>query len=261
MATAATDIVWDRRSDRTALYALLFIVGSVMVHASGFYLLDKYVKTHPPPVVQKPVDLVMIDVRPPPPKEEPKKDEPPPPPPKKVKPPPVKVAMVKPVEIPKEVTPPPPNEEVKDPPKKVVPVVVGISMSSTTANGAFAAPVGNTMYGKTADKAVKAEDVKPYSAPKYLPAYQVDSQPEVSGEVKVPYPEEARKAEIEGTVLMKVTIDNEGKVVDVKLLKGVGYGLDEAAMAAMKRFKFKPAIKGGEAVSTTITYPYNFELP
>lgn len=262
--TTTTEPVWDRRSEKSLLLALAFIVGSVGVHVIGFSVLLHWVDAQPKAPPPRPMELVMIDVKPPPPKvEEPKKEEPPPPPPKKiVKPPPVKVAVVKPVEVPKEETPPPPNEEApKEQPQKVVPVVVGISMSSTTANGNFAAPVGNTMYGKTADKAVKPEEVKAYAAPKYMPAYQVDSQPEVAAEFKAQYPEEARRAEIEGSVLLKVTIDTEGRVVDVKVIRGVGYGLDQAAVDALKRFKFKPAVKSGEAVSTTITYQYNWELP
>ena len=79
-------------------------------------------------------------------------------------------------------------------------------------------------------------------------------------EVKIPYPEEARRAGIEGTVTLSITIDNEGKAVAAKVLKGAGYGLDEAALTAIKRFRFKPAIKGGEAVSTEMKYSYTFLL-
>ena len=41
---------------------------------------------------------------------------------------------------------------------------------------------------------------------------------------------------------------------------GPGYGLNEAAQKALLKFKFKPAIRGGEAVSTDLTYTYTFQL-
>ena len=161
--------------------------------------------------------------------------------------------MEKPPPPPPEQPPPPPNEPPPEP-TKPVPLVVGISMSSTTSAGGFAAPVGNTAYGKVGHKAKAPSEVKEYAAPKYTPIYQVDSRAEVASEVKIPYPEEARRAGIEGTVTLSITIDTEGKVVAAKVVSGPGYGLNEAARDAIKRFRFKPAIKGGEAVSTEMKY-------
>jgi protein TonB len=141
-----------------------------------------------------------------------------------------------------------------------VPLVVGISMSSTTSAGSFAAPVGNTAYGKVDTQAKPPSEVKAYSAPKYVPVYQVDSAPTVAQEVKIPYPEEARRAGIEGTVTLSITIDTEGKVVKSVVLSGPGYGLNEAARDALLRFRFKPAVKNGEPVSTEMKYSYTFLL-
>ena len=98
------------------------------------------------------------------------------------------------------------------------------------------------------------------AAPQYTPIYQVDREPEVTSEVKIPYPEEARRAGIEGTVTLSITIDPEGKVVAAKIISGPGYGLNEAARDAIKRFRFKPAVKGGEPVSTEMKYSYTFVL-
>jgi protein TonB len=208
------------------------------------------------------VELVMVEVQkplPPPPKEEPK----PPPPPKPravVKPPPVKVAEAPKPPPPQQEAPPPPNEPPPQQPPKPVPLVVGLSLSSTTSAGTFAAPVGNTAYGKVADRAADPKEVKAYTAPKYTPIYQVDSEPRVASEVKIPYPEEARRAGIEGTVTLSITVDFEGKVVAAKVLSGPGYGLNEAAREAIRRFRFKPAIKAGEPVSTEMKYAYTFLL-
>jgi protein TonB len=260
MSQAALDSPLPPR--RSSSWALAFVLVSLAAHGVGLFALSR-MKERPPAVVQKPVELVMVEVQkpppPPPPKEEPKPPEPPkakPPP----KPPPVKVAVAeKPPPPPPEQAPPPPNEPPPEP-TKPVPLVVGISMSSTTSAGGFAAPVGNTAYGKVDSTAKAPSEVKNYAAPKYTPIYQVDSEPRVASEVKIPYPEEARRAGVEGTVTLSITIDIEGKVVAAKIVSGPGYGLNEAARDAIKRFRFKPAIKGGEAVSTEMKYSYTFLL-
>ncbi|QSQ20473.1 TonB family protein [Pyxidicoccus parkwayensis] len=238
-----------------------FVAGSLALH--GLALVVLHNRRVERPVVQRPVELVMVEVQKPPPpvvKEEEPKPEPPPPPKVRVRPPPVKVAVApKPLPPPPVDAPPPPNE-TPPPTAKPAPLVVGMSLSSTTSAGSFAAPVGNTLYGRTADKAQAPKEVKAYSAPKYTPIYQVDSEPTVASEVKIPYPDEARRAGIEGTVTLSITIDNEGRVVAAKVLNGPGYGLNEAARDAIKRFRFKPAIKGGEAVSTEMKYSYTFLL-
>ncbi len=133
------------------------------------------------------------------------------------------------------------------------------SMSSTTAGGSFAIGVGNTAYGK-AGPPTDPSEVKAYRAPKYVPPGGADTQPEVISEVKGTYPEEAKKNEIEGTVLLKLTIDENGNVTEVKVIKGLGYGLDEASVAAIRKFKFKPATKDGENVVYSITYNYSWYL-
>jgi protein TonB len=241
----------------------MFLLVSLVVHGVGFVLLSR-MADRTVPTVQRPVELVMVEVpRPPPPPPPPPEQEPPKPPPKPKAPPPVKVARAEkpPPPPPPDAPPPPPNDAPPpEPSAKPVPLVVGLSLSSTTSAGGFAAPVGNTVYGKTGDRATDPKDVKAYSAPKYVPVYQVDTQPTVAAEVKIPYPDEARRAGVEGSVTMSITIDTEGRVVKAVVIKGLGYGLDEAARGALLRFRFKPAIKNGEPVSTEMKYSYTFVL-
>lgn len=238
--------------------SLPFFAGALLASLAGHGLLLLYLNARPALAsgeATKPLELVVVEVEPP-------RPPPAPEPPKvKVKPTPIKVAEAKPPpEPPEEQAPPPPNDAPPPEPPKPVPLVVGISMSSTTAAGGFAAPVGNTLYGKTADKAAAPEEVKAYVAPKYTPIYQVDSEPQLISEVKVPYPEEARRAGVEGTVTLSITIDPDGKVVAAKVLSGPSHGLNEAAREAIRKFKFRPAVKGGETVSTEIKYAYTFLL-
>ncbi len=203
--------------------------------------------------VSKPIEIEMKFIEPPQPKPEP--------PPEPVKPPPktqqVKVAIPQPKPVD---APPPPSEEAPPDDKPPPPVVIGITLDNTNAAGSFATNVGNTTMGVTSKVAVDPSSVKNYRAPKYVPAGGADTDPEVIGDVKIAYPDEAKRADVEGPVRLKITVDFEGHVSDVVVMSGPGYGLDQAAAAAMRRFKFKPALKNGEAVSTTFVYTYRFML-
>ena len=95
--------------------------------------------------------------------------------------------------------------------------------------------MGNTAYGKIDGKATDPGQVKQYQAPRYVPVYQLDREPSVLSDVKIPYPPDAKRAGIEGTVVLQVKIDEKGNVIDVKVLSGPGYGLNEAAAAAVRR--------------------------
>lgn len=269
MAEAAQQsFVYERRRDWTLWIILAFVLVSVAAHLVLFDRLHAYAQTHARKApLNTPIVVEMVEVPPPPkPEPEPPKLEPKPvpkPEPKpvpRVKPPPVKVARpVKPPPTPVD-APPPPNQEAAKAPPQPVPLVTGISMSSTSSAGSFAAPVGNTAYGQVEDKARDPSQVKAYRAPKYVPSYQLDTQPVLAGEVKIPYPPEARRAEIEGDVVLSVRIDATGAVTSVKVLKSPGYGLDEAAATAIRRTRWKPATKNGQPVETQITYNYRFLL-
>ena len=78
---------------------------------------------------------------------------------------------------------------------------------------------------------------------------------------QVPYPSAARRAQVEGTVKLLVTVGKDGRVIRVKVLKRLGYGLDEAAVRALKRARFKPAMgSDGKPMVYTIRYRYTFRL-
>ena len=235
--------------------SLWFLAGALVLSMSAHVLTMKFL---PEAMARKDkgraVEMEFYEP-PPPPKVEPP-PEPKPPEKEKIKPPAVKLAeVIKPKEV-----PPPPNQE---PPPEAVqkPVfVIGISMMSTTSTGGFAVQVGNTTYGKASDKIVDAAEVKAYAAPKYAPPGSADTEPVALGEIKVPYPEEAKKNDIEGSVLLNVGVDANGTVTSVSIIKGPGYGLNEAARDVLKRYRFKPAIKGGEPIGTNLIYTYTFLL-
>ena len=75
------------------------------------------------------------------------------------------------------------------------------------------------------------------------------------------YPEIAQEAGIEGTVVIQAFVDKKGKVTDTVVLKGIpNTGLDEAAMTAISKTRFKPAKQRDRPVGVWISIPVNFRL-
>ncbi|MCH7665166.1 MAG: energy transducer TonB [Acidobacteria bacterium] len=91
----------------------------------------------------------------------------------------------------------------------------------------------------------------------------------VGGDVKAPkklffpspqYTEIARKARITGVVIIEAIIDKQGDVTNVKILKGLPMGLDQAAADAVARWKFEPATLNGKPVAVIYNLTVNFQL-
>ncbi|MFO0722799.1 MAG: energy transducer TonB [Myxococcota bacterium] len=74
------------------------------------------------------------------------------------------------------------------------------------------------------------------------------------------YPAGARESQIEGTVRFEADIDEEGRVVAVRVLEGLGHGLDEATIEAVKGWTFEPALRCGKPVRATIKTKVSFSL-
>jgi TonB family protein len=74
------------------------------------------------------------------------------------------------------------------------------------------------------------------------------------------YTDAARKAKINGSVVVAVAINEEGGVDDVKIVRGLGYGLDQNAMDAARQSKFTPATKDGKPVPVQINMAMTFKL-
>ncbi len=91
----------------------------------------------------------------------------------------------------------------------------------------------------------------------YAPA---NAPQRLADDCRAPYPLEARNREIEGDVVLRITIDAQGIVRDVAVISGPGFGLNETAREAVKCFKFEPHVKDGAPVDFTFTYTYRFLL-
>ena len=74
------------------------------------------------------------------------------------------------------------------------------------------------------------------------------------------YTDEARTRKIEGDVLVEVVFAASGEVKVLRVVRGLGYGLDEAAETAARQIRFKPAQQGGQPVDSPAIAHIKFEL-
>ena len=75
------------------------------------------------------------------------------------------------------------------------------------------------------------------------------------------YPEKAQSMGVEGRVVVRFTVNKQGKATDVKVLHGLGYGCDEEAARVIRDAVFKPIVNTkGYVVSRTFTTPLTFRL-
>ena len=100
----------------------------------------------------------------------------------------------------------------------------------------------------------------PPSGPKVI-FIPYDDPPVAITPIKPIYPEIAQEAGIEGVVIVQAFIDAKGRVKETLILKGVpNTGLDEAAMEAIRKTRFRPAKQRERPVGVWISIPVNFKL-
>ncbi|MBI5086813.1 MAG: energy transducer TonB [Acidobacteria bacterium] len=78
--------------------------------------------------------------------------------------------------------------------------------------------------------------------------------------VEPEYSEEARKAKFMGTVMLAIVVDESGKTANVRVVRSVGMGLDEKAVEAVMKWRFRPGYKDGKAVPVMANVEVNFRL-
>ncbi len=93
----------------------------------------------------------------------------------------------------------------------------------------------------------------------------VEQMPELIGglaaiQKKINYPEIAKKAGVEGRVIVQFVVDEEGNVQDPQVVRGIGAGCDEEAIRAVKQAKFQPGKQRGKPVKVKMSLPITFKL-
>lgn len=92
-----------------------------------------------------------------------------------------------------------------------------------------------------------------------LEFFMVEQKPEVIKQVPPEYPEVARKAGIEGSVILKVLIEKDGSVSQAMVVKGKDI-LQQAALNAIYQYRFSPAQQNDKPVKVWLTMPIRFQL-
>lgn len=86
------------------------------------------------------------------------------------------------------------------------------------------------------------------------------SKPVVLYSVDPEFSEEARKAKFSGNVMVYLWVDQDGKPSHIRVVRGVGMGLDEKAIEAVRQYRFKPAMKDGKPVTVDLYFEVNFQI-
>src|SRR5690606_31279090 len=93
----------------------------------------------------------------------------------------------------------------------------------------------------------------------------VEQMPELVGGIqglqsRIQYPEMARRAGIEGRVFVQFVVDEQGRPSNIAVVRGIGGGCDEAAVAAVRASSFTPGRQRGRPVKVRMSLPVTFRL-
>ena len=141
--------------------------------------------------------------------------------------------------------------------------IKGTVASADFGSGIATAGNGNgRSNGKIATGGFGSEQVVHSSGPKIA---QPDSGPattpvEITFKPNPIYTDEARSMRLEGEVLIEVNFSANGTLSVNRVVRGLGHGLDEAAIAAANKIRFKPALRTGQPIDSTAIVHVTFQL-
>jgi TonB family protein len=102
--------------------------------------------------------------------------------------------------------------------------------------------------------------VKP-TAPMKAPAQRgMIQSPSLIYKVEPEYTEEAKSAGLQGTVVLYAEVSPEGRAMNIRVVRGLGLGLDEKAIEAIRKWRFRPGTKDGSPIPVATTIEVNFRF-
>jgi protein TonB len=167
------------------------------------------------------------------------------PPPLSEKPPPPQVAIAQPV-APPSVAVPVPVPDAEAPPEQQIATQEELATSTATVN---TEGDGDLVVAPPEEDAL----------PKFGEYVYVEELPEAVTKVPPVYPDLAREAGVDGTVLVQALVGKDGKVKDTKVVKSIPM-LDANAVTAVKQWVFKPALSNNKPVAVWVAVPVKFSL-
>lgn len=237
--------------------------GSLLLHAGVAFAL---VRIEPEPVHEA-TSITVVEV-----KKEQKKAEPPPPPPVQVveKAAPRVKKAAPPAPAPVAEAPAPVAEAPSAASSAAAAPMFGLTLSGGVGAGAggVAVPLGNSLGAPQAPrvtriaqpKALVAKKDREGDIPSDTECLEALVKPKPISIPQPTYADRAREAGIAGKVRVELTVDESGNVIETRVLEGLGYGLDEAALEAAKAARFEPAMRCGKATRTTFVIGIRFAL-
>lgn len=192
--------------------------------------------------------------------------------PQRVTPPPPPVVQA----TPKPVEPPPPAPRPPITPQVVAPVVTASadprdraglptetpapeSTSQGSGSGGGAGTGQGTGLGEGTGAGIGPGSGGGTGGGPYRPGSGI-TPPEIVREVKPEYTDEARRRNVEGDVVLEIVVRRDGSVGDVKVMQGLGAGLDRRAVDAVKQWRFSPAKRFGTPVDVMVEVAVEFKL-
>jgi TonB family protein len=115
------------------------------------------------------------------------------------------------------------------------------------------AAVRQSGFGDADVQAAPVAKSRPVEAAKTVPA-------EILSKPNPVYTEEARNLRIEGEVLVEAVLEASGKLHIVRVIRGLGHGLDDSAVRAAEQIRFKPALRDGQPTDSTAVLHIVFQL-
>jgi len=157
---------------------------------------------------------------------------------------------------------PPPQVAITQP---VAPPTVGVAVPVPDAEAppeqtiASQEEIAQTTPGVDAGKGDLVVAPPSDDLPQFGEYVYVEELPEAITKVKPDYPDIAREAGVDGVVLVQALVGKDGKVKDVRVVKPIPM-LNDAAIAAVRQWVFKPALSNNKPVAVWVAVPVRFSL-
>jgi protein TonB len=235
--------------------------GSLLLHAGVAFAL---VRVEPEPL-QQATAVTLVEVKKA--KQDKKLEPPPPPPPVEVPPTAPKIRKAAPPAPAPMAEAPAPVAEAPSA-SATPPPMFGLTLSGGVGVGGIAVPKGDSLSAPQGPRITRTAQPKALIAKTDRGAGPAPDTACLEALVKpkpiaIPQPsyaDRAREAGIQGKVRVELTVDETGAVVETRVLEGLGYGLDEAALEAAKASRFEPALRCGKPTRTTFVIGIRFAI-
>ena len=123
-------------------------------------------------------------------------------------------------------------------------------------------PADGPSFAAASSSASTPADAEAAEEAQFGPIKKVGNGVSVPAVTHTAYPEfseEARRQHFNGMVLIGLIVDKQGMPQDVHVIRGVGMGLDERALLAVRQYRFKPAMENGQPVAVRLNVEVNFQ--